>query len=195
MAARPKPVTDAPARQPLSRERILRAALSVADRDGLDAVTMRRLARELDSGPMSLYRHVRDRDDLVDGVAQLVASEIEAPDTDDWREYAREAARAVYWIGHIHPKVFGPLVARPTATRDPHMFAIVGGLLQRLVAGGLDEHQALLATRTLANFLIGAVLSDVIGRLELPGGAVDARDEFETGLETVLRGIAAGLPG
>lgn len=192
MAAPPTPARSRAAREPLSRERILRAALALVDRDGLDALTMRRLADDLGSGPMSLYHHVKDRDDLIDGIAELLASRLDPPRADDWQGYAREAARAIYRIGHVHPKAFAPLVARPSTTTVPHMLTIIGGLLERLLAAGFDDRSAVLATRTLANYLIGAVLSDVLGRIELPGEPIDPDEEFEAGLENVLRGIAAG---
>lgn len=181
------------ARRPLSRERIVQAALDLVDTEGLDALTMRRLADELGSGPMSLYHHVSDREDLIDGVAELLASTIRAPDAADWEGYARALTREVYRVGHEHPKAFGPLVARPSTTTVPHLAGVIGGMLERFVAAGLDERDAVLATRTLVNYLIGAVLSDVVGRPELPGEAIDPGVEFEVGLDHVLRGIAASI--
>ena len=70
----------------LNRDRILREAVRIANAEGLDAVTMRRLGRELGAGAMSLYHYVSNKDDLLDGMVDLVFAEIEAPTgDDDWR--------------------------------------------------------------------------------------------------------------
>src|SRR3712207_9334708 len=78
----------------LSRDRILRAALDLADRDGFESCTMRNLGARLGVEAMSLYRHVASKDDLLDGLVDLVFAEIavEAPGTTDWRW--RPGARA-----------------------------------------------------------------------------------------------------
>jgi len=74
----------------LSRDRALRAAVRLADAAGLEAVTMRRLARELGAGAMSLYHYVTSKDDLLDGMVDRVFSEIEAPKADgDWLDALR----------------------------------------------------------------------------------------------------------
>src|SRR3954465_14002727 len=78
----------------LSRERVLRAAVALADAGGLEALTMRRLGEELGVEAMSLYKHVANKDDLLDGMVDLVFAEIELPSGDaDWRTAMR--ARAV----------------------------------------------------------------------------------------------------
>ncbi|HEX7171401.1 MAG TPA: TetR family transcriptional regulator, partial [Candidatus Limnocylindria bacterium] len=74
-------------REPLSRHRVLQAAMSLADREGLGALTMRRLGAELGVEAMSLYKHVSDKDDILDGIVDLVVAAIEVPgDGADWRE-------------------------------------------------------------------------------------------------------------
>ncbi|WP_411722615.1 TetR/AcrR family transcriptional regulator [Mycetocola sp.] len=79
---------------PLSKERVLRQALALADNEGLDALSMRRLGRELDAGAMSLYHHVRNKEELLDGIVDLVFAEIYLPEsTGDWQAAMR--ARAV----------------------------------------------------------------------------------------------------
>lgn len=80
-------------RTPLSRERILRAAVALADEDGIEALTMRRLASELGVEAMSLYNHVENKDDLLAGILGLVASEVELPeDGVDWKLAIRQHA-------------------------------------------------------------------------------------------------------
>lgn len=88
---RPEPVTEA--RTPLSKERVLDAAVELADRGGLEALTMRKLADELGVGAMSLYYYVPNKDELITGMVDIVFSEIELPPTDvDWKTAMRRRA-------------------------------------------------------------------------------------------------------
>lgn len=84
---------DAKAPAPLSKQRVLRTALALADAEGIDALSMRRLGRELDAGAMSLYHHVRNKEELLDGMVDLVFAEIHLPDsTGDWQAAMRAEA-------------------------------------------------------------------------------------------------------
>ena len=75
----------------LSRDRILAAAVRLADRDGIESLSMRRLGQDLGVDPMSLYNHVRDKEDLLDGVVDVVVGEIQPADVDtDWKSSLRE---------------------------------------------------------------------------------------------------------
>ena len=98
MSRQPKATADP--RPPLSRERVLRAALDLADESGLDALTMRELGKRLGVEAMSLYNHVANKDDVLDGILDLVVSEIDLPSGDvDWRVAMRRraaSARAVF---------------------------------------------------------------------------------------------------
>jgi AcrR family transcriptional regulator len=77
-------------RPPLSRERVLQAALALVDEGGLDALSMRKLAQELGVEAMSLYNHVENKDDIVGGILELVAGEVEIPaDDSDWKTALR----------------------------------------------------------------------------------------------------------
>jgi AcrR family transcriptional regulator len=76
--------------QSLNRDRILRAAVALADRDGLDALSMRRLARELDAGAMTLYHYVSGKDELLEGMVDIVFGEIQLPTGDDWKTAMRQ---------------------------------------------------------------------------------------------------------
>src|SRR6266567_1828545 len=85
------------ARTPLSRERVLRAALDLADGSGVEAVTMRRLGEELGFEAMSLYRHVANKDDLLDGMLDLVLAEWQLAEGEgEWAEAVRASARSVH---------------------------------------------------------------------------------------------------
>ncbi len=80
-------------RTPLTRERVLQAAMDLADRDGLGALSMRRLGPELGVEPMALYRHVRDKDDLLDGLIAVLIRQIETVHpAADWKAALREQA-------------------------------------------------------------------------------------------------------
>ncbi len=95
--------TAAPARTPLTRDRILEAAIGLADRDGIETLTIRRLATELDVKPMTLYHHVDGKEAVLDGMIDLVFTEIDLPDDDlTWRAAVRArcmSARTVL-VGH-----------------------------------------------------------------------------------------------
>src|SRR5439155_9252124 len=92
-------------RQPLTRQRIIRAALRVMDEDGLEAVTMRRIGRELGVEAMSLYNHVRDKEDILDSISEAVLGEFRVPEADDWSDGLRQAAREYRRLLHAHPNV------------------------------------------------------------------------------------------
>jgi AcrR family transcriptional regulator len=99
---------NAPPRIPLSKERVLRAAIAFADEQGIEALSMRKLAKELGVEAMSLYKHVANKDEILAGVLDLVASEIELPDGPDWRTALRRNAistRDVFvrhrWAGRL----------------------------------------------------------------------------------------------
>jgi AcrR family transcriptional regulator len=80
-------------RSPLTRERVLKAAVRLADREGIDAVSMRRLGTELGIEAMSLYTHIRDKGDLLNGMVELVIREIPIHRDRDWKSALRRAKR------------------------------------------------------------------------------------------------------
>jgi AcrR family transcriptional regulator len=90
--------------RPLSKERVLRAGLRLVDEHGLDALSMRRLARKLGVEAMSLYNHVENKDDLVRGILDLVESEIEAPGAGrDWKAELRRSVVSAHETFSRHP--------------------------------------------------------------------------------------------
>jgi AcrR family transcriptional regulator len=90
-----KTAASAETRIPLSRERVLRAAITLADDGGIEALSMRKLAKELGVEAMSLYNHVANKDEILDGIIDLVTSEVEAPaDGTDWKAAIRQNAIA-----------------------------------------------------------------------------------------------------
>jgi AcrR family transcriptional regulator len=95
---------DPEPRSPLSRERVLRAALDLADESGIDSLTMRELGQRLGVEAMSLYNHVKNKDDIIDGMTDLVVSEIDLPSGDvDWREAMRRRAVSARGVFARHP--------------------------------------------------------------------------------------------
>ena len=88
---------EAGGRGRLTRDRVLDAALAIADREGLPALTMRRLAAELGVAPMAVYMHVRSKEELLDGVADRIADQLEVPAEPggDWAAQLREVARSM----------------------------------------------------------------------------------------------------
>jgi AcrR family transcriptional regulator len=93
-----------PSRPPLNRERILLAAIELADEHGIEALTMRRLGRRLGVEAMSLYNHVADKDDLLDGMVELITAEFEVPTgLLHWKSSIRSSARSAHDVLLGHP--------------------------------------------------------------------------------------------
>ena len=91
-------------RAPLSRERVLNQALQLADEAGIESLSMRKLAEALGVKAMSLYNHVKNKDDLIDGIVDIVASEIELPDVNaDWILSLRRRANSAHDVLLRHP--------------------------------------------------------------------------------------------
>src|SRR5438552_19084265 len=103
-------------RTPLSRKRVLDAAIRLADEGGIESLPMRKLARALGVEAMSLYNHVANKGDLVDAIVDLVVGEIELPsNSDDWEAAIRTCAISAHDAFLRHPWACG-LVMSPTAT-------------------------------------------------------------------------------
>ena len=99
----------------LNRERVLRAAVELADRIGLDALSMRRLAQELDVVPMALYKHVAHKDELIDGMVDVIIGEIAGPEADaDWRTAIRGRVLDARRVLLAHPWARRALETRTT---------------------------------------------------------------------------------
>src|SRR6187397_598664 len=105
----PRTATPTKPRVPLNRERIIDAALHVMDTEGLDAVSMRRVAREVGVEAMSLYHHVRDKDDLLQGICDRVMRSYEFPEEPgEWAERVKAGARAWRRLLQAHPDLMRP---------------------------------------------------------------------------------------
>jgi AcrR family transcriptional regulator len=118
-------------REPLTRERVIDAAMELADREGLAAVTMRRLGEHLGVEAMSLYKHVADKDAVLAGIADRVAAEFTLPVRDvDWRTSIRDSSIAAHAVLVRHPWAGSLLESSidPGPARLAYLDAVVGVL-------------------------------------------------------------------
>ncbi|WP_233223810.1 TetR/AcrR family transcriptional regulator C-terminal domain-containing protein [Amycolatopsis sp. CA-128772] len=196
----------------LSRERILREALALVDEEGLDAVSMRKLARRLGVDPMSLYNHVDGKDALLDGIAEVLLAAIPAPPPDaDLRETMSALAHGfrAAMLGHSRaaPLVLTRRLASMTA------LAPVEAVLAPLLAAGFPPDRAVHGLRTVLAFLIGTLMREVDAAPTFSGGprlaelegaglpavsaaapflaVCDHEAEFEFGLRVLLDALGA----
>jgi len=142
----------------LSRDRVLRTAMAVADAGGLETLTMRTLGQELGVGPMALYRHVANKDDLVDGIVDLVFSEVDLPPIGaDWKAAMRERAISLRDVLSRHRWAIGLMESRrhPGPANLRHHDAVIGSLR----AGGFDMAMAAHAYSVLDGYIYGFALT------------------------------------
>ena len=145
-------------REPISRDAIVAAAIGLLDREGLAALSMRRLAEELGTGAASLYWHVGSKDGLLDLVLDEVIGEgkVPDPDPDRWQEQLKQIARDQRAASHRHPWVVRVSVGR--IPMGPNALRYSERILAILRAGGLPPHLAvqgyLLLIATINGFTI-----------------------------------------
>jgi AcrR family transcriptional regulator len=171
-------VTPEP-RQRLSRDRVLRAAIAQADAGGLEALSMRTLAQMLGVAPMALYRHVANKDDLIDGMVDAVFSEIGVPASGgDWQSAMRRRAIAVRDALARHPWAVGLMESRrtPGPANLRHHDAVIG----RLRAAGFEVEMAAHAYALLDSYIYGFALT----KINLP---FDASEKVGDVAEAMLR--------
>lgn len=144
-------------RPALTRERILRAALDVVDAEGLGALSMRRLGKELGVEAMSLYHHVRDKDDLVNGLNLLVLSTIDADTSGlDWPDALEVFARRLYAAYLPRPSLARTLTWTVPTSSD--VLATMERVLARLGESGLPPATQVSAFRGVVAMCIGFVV-------------------------------------
>ena len=214
-----QPISSAEPRDRLSRERVLRAAIAHADAGGLDALSMRKLADELDVAPMALYRHVANKDDLIDGMVDVVFSEVYLPPSSpDWRTAMRQRAISLRDVLARHRWAIGLMESRthPGPANLRHHDAMIGSLR----AGGFDVVLVAHAYSLLDSYIYGFALTkmnlpfetteeigDVAQSMLEPfplnaypnllefltehvmKPGYDYGDEFEYGLDSILEGL------
>ncbi len=148
-------------RVPLNRSRVLAAAVALADRDGIEALTMRSLARELGVEAMSLYHHVANKDDLLDGIVHVVAGEIQAaasaleppPDGSGWKAAMRRRILTARSVLLRHP--WAPGVLETRTTMSPHVVRHYDALLGLMRLGGFSYDLAHHARHALGSRALG----------------------------------------
>jgi AcrR family transcriptional regulator len=182
------------ARRPLNRRRILRAALKLIDRDGLDALSMRKLGAALGVEGMALYRHVGNKERLLEGVVELLLEELDVPaaDSASWTDAWHAIARSYRRLAVGHPGAFPLLALSPltTAARFERAQAPVA-ILRR---AGFSEAGAQRAFRTLLSYADGYLLRELAdGDGELTPEEADAA--FDFGIRAILAGLQHELPG
>ena len=119
----------APPREPLSRERILSTAMALADEGGVESLSMRKIALELGVVPMALYKHVSNKDELLDGMVDVVVGEIDPPLPDaDWRTTIRERVLSARRALLRHPWASQVIESRtdPTPAVIEYMDSMIG---------------------------------------------------------------------
>lgn len=149
-----------PKRAPLSRERVVTAAMALADEKGEAGVTMRAIAARLGVEAMSLYNHVAGREDILGGMVDAVFGEIDLPtSTTRWREAMRDRATSARTVLRRHPWAVGLMDSRsqPGPATLRHHDAVLGALR----AGGFSVAMAAHAFSTIDSYLYGFVLQEL----------------------------------
>jgi AcrR family transcriptional regulator len=158
---------------PVTRAVVLTAALDIIDRDGVEGLSMRRLAEAVGRDPMVIYRHVPNKAALLDGVAELVFAQLSIDATDpDWAAQLRAVAQDFRRLALAHPRVVPLLVTRPLATplglRPPAVIRPLEDILQLLTRAGFSGADALHVYRAVFGFLYGHVLNELQEIVERP---------------------------
>jgi AcrR family transcriptional regulator len=157
----------------VTRDLVLATALELIDRDGIERLSMRRLALALGCDPMTLYRHAANKVALLDGVAEIVLHQLQVDATDpDWAGQLRTVARDYRRLALAHPQVVPLLVTRPLATplglRPPGTLRPLEDILTLLTGAGFSGPDALHIYRALFGFLHGHVLNELQELVEKP---------------------------
>jgi AcrR family transcriptional regulator len=171
------------ARQPLSRDAIVDAAIKVLDKEGVDALTVRRLADELGTGPATLYWHIKGKEELGELVYDRIMADLELPEPDPsrWQEQLKDVARQLYRVLRSHNDAARLSLGHIPV--GPNMLAVMDWSMGLLMAAGIDKP-------------VAAYIGDLMGRY-LDASALDqsaADDENQEEMLAMLHGYFAGLP-
>jgi AcrR family transcriptional regulator len=210
-------------RQPVTRERAIRVAVALADSGGITSLSMRKLAGELGVEAMSLYYHVKSKDDLLDGMVGLVVSEMAIPAADvAWKLAMRERSESARDVLKRHPWAISEVDARSTVETLTYLDATIGCLVGAGFSIPLAAHAMSLLDSYVHGFAlqetslpldeagnISEVTEDIMAQQEMMSGAFPHLaamatelilqpgyaygNEFAFGLGIILDGIAASL--
>ena len=190
-------------------DEIAAAALRIVDESGVAALSMRSLAAALDTGPMTLYNYVADKEGLEELVVAAIVAEVRLPDpTDDWQQDAYAIANAMWQGVRAHPAAIPLVLTRRMSSATG--FATADALIAALNRAGLDDRDRLAAFHALLGFVTGAAQADLAGPLVAARiGAVagseyphvealsevavrtSVEEDFDRGLRMLLDGIAS----
>ena len=217
------PAGMSPSRPRLSRESVLRGAVAVADTGGIGALTMRSLADALEVKPMSIYHHVANKDDVLDGIVDIVFSEIDLPAIGgDWHAEMRRRASSARAAMRRHPWAIGLVETRtsPGPATLKHHNAVIGTLRQAGFSVVMTAHAFALIDAYVYGFALSEAtlpvngpetVTEVAGRMmdqyspedyphlveftveHVMKPGYDYGAEFEFGLDLVLDGLARSL--
>ncbi|WP_040701111.1 TetR/AcrR family transcriptional regulator C-terminal domain-containing protein [Nocardia vinacea] len=167
------PATNGRGEGPITRAAVLNAALEIVDRDGVDGLSMRRLAEAVGRDPMVIYRHVSNKAAVLDGVAEIVFAQLSVDATDpDWATQLRVVAREFRRLALAHPLVVPLLVTRPLATplgqRPTAVLRPLEDVLALLTRAGFSGADALHIYRAVFGFLYGHILNELQELVERP---------------------------
>lgn len=219
----PKAQPSPGVRLKLTRERVIEAALQLMDAEGLEAVTMRAVARELGVEAMSLYNHVNDKDDLMDGIIDLAMKGFRQPTPrDHWLEAARDAGREWRRLLKAHPSMIQLLAEHSKPMTTGAALDCVECAVGPLIRAGLTPREAANAFHTFGGYIFGFVLMETRQTFGGPGGegatpesvralipdverlpnvaavfphmcTTDVEEQFEFGLDLLLMGLQSKL--
>jgi TetR/AcrR family transcriptional regulator, tetracycline repressor protein len=179
--------SEPPVRERLSRDRVVRAALRVMDEEGLDAVTMRRVAREVGVEAMSLYHHVRDKEDLLDGICAEVMRDFRFPDEDrPWIEVARDGAREWRRVLREHPNVIALWADRQRPMTELDSLMPMEFALRVIGRAGMTAREGVQVFNVLGGYIMGVVMMEV--------GAMFSAGTTRGGEALDLHAVHAKLP-
>jgi AcrR family transcriptional regulator len=148
-------------REPLSRQRIVRAALRIMDEEGLEAVTMRRIGRELGVEAMSLYNHVQGKDDILDSICEEVMAEFRNPQAEHWTEAARLGAHEYRRLLLAHPNVLTLMTERKAPFTNPESLRAYEFALDLFRTAGLSPCDSLKAFHAFGGYILGYVTMEL----------------------------------
>jgi AcrR family transcriptional regulator len=202
-------------RVPLTRERVLRAAIGIADRAGVESLSMRKVGQELGVEAMSLYNHVANKEDLLDGVIDLFVSAIEVPASGgDWKSAIRGSILSARALVLRHPWAPRLIASRPRSRIGPAMLRYMDAVVGCLRQAGFSYELVHLAGQELGSRLLGYIQKpfaiEHVGRIPSPADRSrretvageypnlaemlaqihhDDEVEFARGLDLILNGL------
>ena len=165
-----------PVRPTLNRQRVLEAALAYADRHGLEALSMHKLGVELGVKAMSLYNHVEDKDGVLDGLVELLWSEVAAdiPTPGDWRSAMRHLAMSLRAVVHRHPHVAPLVMSRQLMPQLA--LEVCETYLEMMRQGGVPEEYAVALLRAVFAYGFGHALAELSCLPSGPAAGSDCDD-------------------